>query len=372
MNRWIISVAFICAPLASFSCSDETVAPQNADSNLSSVKWFYSSPPVGYTDQILNQIALFDHDRGELLWFSPNNVQVADINPAETSASRRNDPVSALEIIYVPSDSADVQHSWGALVSAVAQQDADISRKLYLEVWLNDYVPIERSAQRRGYVYIDVGQVNEDAVWDPQTPPFPRDGILDFEDHNYNGGQAEVNDDRGLDFLFNDDEPPRRPGTKTFSPFTPAQDPTADDYLSTADENAPENTIGQRIVKYRGINGTEGNHRLDGEDLNGNYQLDPDNAYVQYKIALADSALTDNRRDFSVANQDLQSGWRMYRIPLSQIDNWVGALPNFAQIKHVRLWFRGIAPGDTLDLQVAGLEFVETVPDSSGVLLTRP
>ena len=360
MKGVLVTLVFFCVSAASLACSDETIAPKNDDeSNLLYVKWFYSSTPVSYKDQTANAIALQDRDRGELLWFHPHNVEVADLDPSEDSAIRRNDPVSALEIIYVPSDSADVQRSWGGLVTAVDEPQEDISHKQYLEVWLNDYIPYERSANRRGELHIDVGQVSEDAVWDPQTPPLPRNEILDFEDHNLNGGEAEVVEDLGLDFLRNDYEPPPRPGTKTFSYYSATQDPAGDDRNPNPNESAPENTITQRIAKYRGINGTEANQRLDGEDLNGNYQLDQGNAYREYTISLADSAATDNRRDFSINPQNHQSGWRMYRIALTEFDQEIGGSPNLSRIQNVRVWFRGFAPGDTLDLQIAGLEFVE-------------
>ena len=120
-------------------------------------------------------------------------------------------------------------------------------------------------------------------------------------------------------------------------------------------EDAPELTIGERIEKYHG---TEANQRLDTEDLDGDYELNNINRYIEYRISLADSAVVDNRRDFSPAHQDPQSGWRMYRIPLTQVDNSVGGIVNLSHLNHLRMWFRGVAPGDTLDLQVAGLDFV--------------
>ena len=338
-------------------------AEQSITTGVSRVNWFYSSTPEGYRDHTFVDSTvvepLDDVDRGEMLWFSPNNVDVGDVTPREDSQQARNDPVPALEVIYVPSDTAGVVKSWGGLVTSLA--NADVSRKTYLQVWVNDYIPIERAFERRGEMLIDVGQVSEDAVWDPQTPPLPRDGALDFEDRNTNAGQAEVKEDRGLDSLWSAQdprEPPRRPGTKTFSPFSPTQDPAGDDRIPNPDENAPENTITQRIEKYKGINGTEGNQRLDTEDLDGDYELDKDNNYREYRISLADSAFIDNRRDFSTGNQDLRSGWRMYRIPLSRFDREVGGLVNLSQVKHLRMWFRGVAPGDTLDVQIASVEIV--------------
>jgi hypothetical protein len=334
-------------------------AEQTVSTGVSRVNWFYSSRPLAYRDHTFTDstlVDLNDVDRGELLWFSPNNVDVGDVTPREDSQQARNDPVPALEVIYIPSDSAGVEKSWGGLVTSLA--NADVSRKQYLQVWLNDNIPIERANERRGEVLIDIGEVSEDAVWDPQTPPAPADSILNLEDLNQNGGQAEVDEDRGLDYKKNENEPARRSGTKTFSPKSPTQDPAGDDRLENPDENAPENTITQRIKKYGGINGTEGNQRLDTEDLNGDYQLERNNQYAEYRISLADSAFIDNRRDFPKGIQDLRSGWRMYRIPLTKIDLQKGGNPDLTQIRHLRMWFRGIAPGDTLDLQVASVEIV--------------
>ena len=117
MNRRLVLVIFICAALASLACSDDDTVPENnEESKFSRVKWSFTSTPVSYKDETLAQIPLEDTDRGELLWFSATTVQVADIDPAEDAENIRNDPVSALEVIYIPSDSADAQHAWGGLV----------------------------------------------------------------------------------------------------------------------------------------------------------------------------------------------------------------------------------------------------------------
>jgi motility/secretion related protein SprA len=344
-------------------------AENNVSPGVNRVNWFYSSTPREYNDHTFlppprpgvdppdpPKIQLRDEDRGELLWFSTPKVVVGDVTPREDSQNTRNDQQPALEVIYIPPDSATTDKAWAGLVTSLGNQD--ISRKTYLQVWVNDYIPIEDSLLRRGELMIDVGDISEDAVWDPQTPPLPADHVLDFEDKNNNAGQAEVFEDKGLDFEFDETETARREGTKTFSPFTPAQDPAGDNRLQNPDEDKPEDTLTQRIEKYKGINGTEGNQRLDTEDLNTNNNLEVDNNYLEYRIPLSDSAFIDNRRDFSTAGQDANSGWRMYRIPLTKFDLQVGSVPDFSQTKAMRIWFRGIAPGDTLDLQVASIEIV--------------
>ena len=330
-------------------------AEQTVTTGVSRVNWLYSSTPVqAYEGRI--PFTPRDRDRGEMLWFSPNTVDLGDVSPREDSETTRNDPVPALEVIYIPSDTAGAVDSWGGLVTSLA--NADVSRKTYLQVWVNDFHPIERASERKGEMLIDIGSVSEDAVWDPQTPPAPADSIFDYEDKSENGGQPEVDEDRGLDYKTSPNEDERRPGTKTFSPFSPTQDPAGDDRVQNPNEDLPENTITQKIDKYRGINGTEGNQRLDSEDLDGDNVLDKENNYREYRIELADSAFIDNRRDFPTTNQDLRSGWRMYRIPLSTYDFEVGGLTNLSQVKHLRMWFRGIAPGDTLNVQVASVEIV--------------
>ena len=332
-------------------------AEQIVSPGVNRVNWTYSSTPLlAYEHTPVDSIPIEpqDQNRGQLLWFSPNTVQVGDVTPREDSEATRNDPLPVLEVIYVPSNSGGEIDSWGGLSTTLGAQD--VSRKQYLEVWLNDNIPNELAHLRRGELLIDIGEISEDAVWDPQTPPDPANGLLDLEDRNTNRGQVEANEDMGLDSLWNANEPPR--DGLVFTPKSPAQDPAGDDRVSEINEDAPETFIWQRIHKYQGINGTEENQRLDTEDLDDDYELDTYNNYREYRISLADSAFIDNRRDFNHAGQDLNSGWRMYRIPFSRFSHEVGAVTNLTQVKSMRMWFRGIAPGDTLDLQVASIELV--------------
>jgi cell surface protein SprA len=112
-------------------------------------------------------------DRGQLLWFSPNTVQVGELTPREDARNERNDIVPTLEVIYVPYEGAGVNGSWGGLVTPISQIGQDLTEAQFLEVWVNDYVTWENRDQRRGELLIDVGSVSEDAVWDPLTPPGP-------------------------------------------------------------------------------------------------------------------------------------------------------------------------------------------------------
>lgn len=200
-----------------------------------------------------------------------------------------------------------------------------------------------------------MGTVNEDAVWDPLTPPAPPNDTLDVEDKNQSQDQIEYNEDVGLDGVRDDKEPAPAPGTIRWGPKSAQEDPSGDDRQPDIDTHLPEDRIIDRIRKYRGINGTEGNQRADGEDLNGDFRLNKDDDYYEYRIDLSQPAFLDVGRDLGVT--EAKNGWRLYRIPLDGYDLQVGT-GNLSQVKSMRMWFRGVDPGDTLDVQIASIEIV--------------
>ncbi|MGD8363106.1 MAG: cell surface protein SprA, partial [Gemmatimonadota bacterium] len=322
--------------------------------------WFYSSVP----DQAVNYLdggseVFFKPkpaDRGQLLWFSPTTVQVKDLTPREDNQQTRDDLVPVLEVVYVPQTDAGVYDSWGGLVTPLRVGGTiDVSTSQFLEVWVNDFVNDRDNVNRRGELLIDVGTVNEDAVWDPLTPPAEPNQQLDVEDKNRSGNQIEYDEDTGLDGVRNDGEPAPAPNTIRWGPKPAEQDPAGDDRLPDVETHLPDGRLIDRIRKYRGINGTEGNQRADGEDLDGDFSLDQENNYYEYRIDLSDPAFLDVGRDLGVS--DSRNGWRLYRIPLDGYHMEVGTA-NLSQVEHMRMWFRGVDPGDTLDVQIASIEIV--------------
>jgi cell surface protein SprA len=297
-------------------------------------------------------------DRGQILWFSPPIVHRGDLDPSEPDPRRRDELIPVLEIVFVPGASVPAGASWASLVTPAGDVDASSAR--YLEIWINDYINFSRLAQRTGTLVIDIGTVSEDAVWDPLTPPRPQNGVLDYEDRNRSGGTIELAEDTGLDGLWSRDEPPRPAGAVAFTPFSAAEDPAADDRVPEIDVPAPEATVAQRIQKYAGINGTEFNKAGDSEDLDGDFFLDLENWYFEYRIDQDTPALFDAGRDLGVT--DPENGWRFYRIPLTDPDRIVGT-PDLRALRSVRIWFTA---QDTVDLQIAGLRLVDAtavIPD---------
>ncbi len=329
--------------------------------------WFFSSAPARASTPVpgggTQDVTPYPTDRGRLLWFSPNTVRVGDVTPGAEVRDERDDLVPTLEVVYIPQENpAGPGGSWGGLVTTLSPTGVDISQSQYIDIWVNDYLNFQGGfgddglpKARRGELYVDIGNVSEDAVWDPITPPAAPNDSLDFEDRNYSGGTVEYDEDIGLDAKPNSQEV-QKPGER-FTPISAASDPAGDDRVEEIKTGLPEHSLSQRIAKYLGINGTERNQQADTEDLNGDMRLQTNNDYLEYRIDLADSAFTDLGRDYPGQFTDPKNGWRLYRIPLNEYYDQIGN-PDLSTVRNMRIWFRGIETGDTLNVQFSGIDIV--------------
>ncbi len=297
---------------------------------------------------------------GEIWWYTPyRSVQEGEINPT-LDYQEANDYRSVLELQVMPYDgpleeggaqTCPPESSWAGIVQGLSQSNLDLTRARFLDIWVNDFVPWEDfeadSSKRSGTMYVELGRINEDAIWTrravecetgqvlggPLAPPNRR---LDSEDSNSDGQLDlgdEANEDTGLDrWLAND----------------PA-DSTYDDYRWTADEEVQYQGEEELCEVYGGVNGTERNGRLDSEDLDGDNGLDQENSYFQFRFGLGDLRFveTDVRRDYAGKETGWtlgsRNGWRRIRLPLSEayVDAQVNN-PSWDAIKQIRIWFTGL------------------------------
>ncbi len=308
--------------------------------------------------------------RGELWWYSPRRAaRERDFRPtlSEREADH-NRQIMQMQFFPRGESPEERKESWAGVVQVISTRGRDLSRAQFLDVWVNDfrqYRPQPTPDQeRRGYLYIDLGAISEDAMWyreDPDSPLDPGDwfdlarpnGKLDTEDVVYPNGRLDVgggvNEDTGLDNLLTG-----QPGAHYFDTYS------FDESLADDDPR-----------KYAHINGMEGNQELDTEDLNGNGVLDVLNSYFQIRIPLADSTLweTDVYRDYVHRDPgappglvEPHNGWRRIRIPLGS-DSLVTRLwdgdatePVWERILHARVWVTGFE--DRATLQLGGMEIV--------------
>jgi len=328
--------------------------------------------------------------RGEIWWYTPyHSVQEGDLNPS-LEYQEANDYRGVLELQLWPYDGAldsagtlcPAEESWMGIVQGLSRTNLDLTRARFLDIWVNDFVPWEEFVQdtslRAGTMFIDIGQMNEDAIWEQRAVDCAsrrvQGGVLgaanrrlDTEDANRDGEldlSTATDEDTGLDNLL-------------------GLDPNDghDDYVWTADSEMRYETYEELCEVYRGVNGTEHNGRLDSEDLDGDNSLDQENSYFEFRVDLADSSQfleTDVRRDYADkdVNWTLESnnGWRRIRVPLSDayVHTRVGD-PRWDEAKHLRIWFRGVQGWKRLQIGAAELRsnrwIAEAVRDTSGTLV---
>jgi len=257
------------------SCSsDSTTTPDPGPTiygaSLLRRNWHYSSVPLG---PILGDPFSAVANRGQILWYNSQTVRVDDIHPGEP-AGDPNYPVPVLEVIYMAQETSGGGQPWGGLTTSLGPGGFDsLEDVVFLDVWLNDFVPHSRESSRQGFLHVDLGIVSEDAVWDPLHPPSEPNRMLDFEDKDQSGGVIGADEDRGLDGLFSREE------TVTDRPGSVAQDPAGDDRRGSLGSEEPGDPIAKKIADFHGINGTEENQRPDTEDLNGDRRLQVRNDY---------------------------------------------------------------------------------------------
>ncbi len=259
--------------------------------------------------------------KGKINWANPSNIYTKDVyDPATLSIKERTEKVSVLSMrLLPPSISMPGMNTpfYAGLMKYVGNE-LDFSDKEYIEILVK--VVNEESLTNPVKMYIDLGDVSEDYYTD-----FGGLGVLNTEDGlngGYKNGLLEVNEDVGLDGV-------KTPGAGE-SP-NPDEDPF---------DNSDANEFPDNSNEYPYINGTEGNGRLDSEDLNDNSKLNIDERLFRYSVSLSDTESSYFQSEYN--------GWRIYRIPLknnvnSEILSNLSSKPDLKKISFARVWFESDA-----------------------------
>ena len=245
-------------------------------------------------------------DRVKVSWYNPDRkVQEGDLHP-DLPDQEADDSHTVLEMAF--GDTAGPS-SWAGLMRLLSKTGNDYSEYQFVEMWINDGGPV---AQSTGTFHIDLGTISEDFY-----PLMSPDGELNTEDVDVPPNGFDADEDVGLDTVEGVDED-NVPG-----------DDGDDDYrfeYGSAD--------------YSKINGTEGNERLDTEDLNGNGYVDKDNSYWTLSVDLSDTTyLVQDNSEVVAGNH-----WRKYRIPLGDAES-VNGMASWLSVKSARIWVNGLPLG---------------------------
>uniref|UniRef100_A0A7C3Z216 Gliding motility protein SprA N-terminal domain-containing protein n=1 Tax=candidate division WOR-3 bacterium TaxID=2052148 RepID=A0A7C3Z216_UNCW3 len=269
--------------------------------DLNAVNWFFSSVPVGCDTA--------NFARSPLLWFNPPRRIRKDSIFGPRVKEDKEEMVDILRVIFSPTN----ENSWSGFSTPI-RGGVDIRNLDYIQ-------GIFRTRNRMGKIVIDVATALEEDI-----PRRTQDGRIvgynnsfDTEDRNRNGILDVLSgEDSGLDTVPGKDgeEIPGDDGNDDYDPNTNPQ-------------------------------GTEGNRRLDSEDIDGNgFSPRGDNHYYQYEIPLSDTTYFTT----------LFGNWRIFRIPLKEWTRKIGT-PSDQEIRVIRVWFVGFPNPETIDfyqLELAG------------------
>ncbi len=270
-------------------------------------------------------------------------------------------------------------HPWAGFMTSFPSNVANRSKDKFLEFWAKN--------NGGGRLTIDMGLVSEDISIDGGPP----NGRPDLEDKNNIGYFDSL--DVGLDGLTDADEYyvyPRKTATGTYYWDTLRylkQDLTTKAYLT--DPKTGRNIINDLLPipgdpskdnfqiyrltpesdkqNFSHMNGTEKNHYLNSEDINGDGWHTTEAYYRRYidfdstnDAAFMSKNANNYRINDSVANADTSHGWHFYRIPLNDSltgDCKINGSPSWSEIKFLRIsWTK--MKNDTQSVEFARMQFV--------------
>ena len=328
---------------------------------LSRVLWFKASPPGGVASDPSTYISHLDYRyAGEFVWHSNTTIRYRNIYRPVGNSDVDNRELTILSFRLRPNDNLSGK-SWGGIMRSNSYYYQDLSQKRYIEIVARGNV---------GSLYVDLGSVSEDisisgfepnrnlnSEVDPGTTMPLHDMGLSYRDAEAEG-KLKVWDCRYAECRYT---------------VLSAPDGNADIARDKFDPNLLDSS--DPPPQINGTRGNAGERSYDTEDVNRNGRLDTDIRFVRYRIDLS-------TRDVAKFDE-LENGWRRFRIPLDQFDTivsstGVSAAEILAESGFTRLWYgnlgQGIAEGRTqiADFKIVGNEWIESYGNNEFGISSNP
>ena len=270
---------------------------------------------------------LIDFGKAHINYYNPNDVYARDVyDPNSLTEKEEKEKVTLLACKINPPNigmpGTNMKY-WAGVMKYIGNE-VDFSVKKYIEILAKVETLNSNQEDKPVIMHIDLGKMSEDFYRPGENPaPDKEDGLVEAD------GILDGGEDIGLDNI------------RTGNP--------GDDYDDNFDN---EKIIVNGAEEYPYINGTEGNNKLDSEDLNDNGLLDEDNIYFEYSVSL------NNGEEFMESEFN---GWKLFRIPIHNIDNYriitdnANKIPNIKKINFSRIWFE---VEDSVRVRIVNLDIV--------------
>jgi len=376
-------------PLGNAYVDDFEGAKRVTSPTMNYLAWDESSAPI---DKNLTH-------RRRMSWWNPfRDYPVKSIWPQrETSLRARNNTtvILTLDTFFdrYPEETR-TDSLWAGITYAFYASEYDQTLSKFFEIWLKG---------EQGALHIDVGTISEDRNGNGKvdTEDLPEGGLTEGnglldpgEDVGLDGCGDEFEDGLG-GCLGVDDDGDGRIDEETFNYIDDDGDGLIDEDLNERvihananldDPNMDNWAFTESDTRKDYVNGTEGNGKSgemsypDNEDINGEGVsfLDNRNDYFTFTIQL-----DPNHADFDTTliggvtrhDNGKLTGWKLFRIPISEFGRAGEANVSWDNVEYLRLWIDGLSnassplEGITSRLQVAKIEFVGSEWEELGLAL---
>ena len=278
--------------------------------------WTFGSKPVNTADNE-NIESL---NKTEMYWYNDDNYHQEDLydNIPEEDAKEE---VTVLTCVVREPEVTGIPH-WAGMMRYLGNQ-TDLSEKKYIQLLTR----VQNDDQDDPvYLHLDLGKKIDEDFYTINGG----ENVKNSEDVNPTNGELDPGEDYGLD------------NTKGADGDNIEGDDGNDDYDSDTKINGT----------YPYVNGTEGNGKLDTEDLNRNGVLDQINIYAEYEVQLNDLS------EYYINSTGLQD-WQMYRIPIDEFSS-VNEIDSdspvdLEQINYARIWFQ---VKDSVRVSIAEMDII--------------
>ena len=297
--------------------------------------------------------------RGDMYWYNPYvDIPTEDIWPnIETSNRAQN---TTTKTLWIGTEGwEDNLLNWNGISAGLYPSDYNQERSKYFDIWIYTS-EIQNDSMR---LNIDIGYISED---------INSNNILDSEDQAVFGNIGNNILDEGEDLGYDGCDDSYENGNGgclstadgTFEQIC-NNIPTAffDDWRyyvqvdsipninydlcnNLEDPNRDNFAYNEGSGNYNNINGTQGNGSVEGyvypdtEDLDGDYLQDFNNDYFTYSI----QPLIDSASDSTQFNNGNNTGWKLYRINLSDFEKVLpepNSTVDWNDVRMMRLWVQG-------------------------------
>ena len=390
-------------PLGKAFVDDFEAAKRTTSPSLQYRAWRHASAPVGKQQG----------DRRKLAWWNPYaDVIVTNIWPErQTSVQARNQTTTVLilDALFEEGYGEATDSMWGGITYPLLPSDYDQTLSKFFEVWIKG---------TRGRIHIDIGSISEDlnanGLIDTEDRPVAGftegNSLLDpEEDVGLDGCPDEFEDGMGGSLVWDingdgtideeeerqadddgDGEPDNDPVAVADSIYQGLYDydriydgPPVPWAVNKVDPDGNPDPNGDNFYNTKAtnpdysrndnLNGTDGNSKIqegsypDTEDLDGLGGIYPEvlNNYFTYSFQL-DPSLPDFDPTLvagSTVKDGNPTGWRLFRIPLTDFQLEGGMTASWDNVRHLRFWIDGLGGsqsdnGLNARIQIAKIEFV--------------